>query len=189
VREYSTQQAEVDWKRIAEGWQKAIALLESVPPDHPRYGDAQVKIAEYEGNLAAAQQLMEQLASQPQFPAPSVSNGDQTTGESHKISFPWPQRSAKVALAAHLQRTGATMYGAYWCGYCRRQRQLFGSGAFKQITEIECDPRGKNPQPDRCHQIGVEAYPSWEINGQLYRGSRSLEDLADLSGYDGPRNF
>ena len=96
--------------------------------------------------------------------------------------------SAEVALASHLTRIGAKMYGTYWCPYCRRQEELFKE-AVRQLTIIECDPNGTNPQPDLCNAANVSSYPTWEINGQLYRGMRSLQDLADLSGYRGDRNF
>ena len=35
----------------------------------------------------------------------------------------------------------------------------------------------------------VESFPSWEISGQLHSGVQSLDELAQLSGYKGPRNF
>jgi glutaredoxin len=97
--------------------------------------------------------------------------------------------SAKIGLAKHLRRQKAKMYGAYWCPYCTRQKQLFGSQAFNLIRYIECDPRGQNAKPDLCRQANVRGYPTWEINGQQYRGMRSLSDLANISGYRGSRNF
>lgn len=96
---------------------------------------------------------------------------------------------ANVALAQHLSDTGAKMYGAFWCGHCLDQKQLFGQEAVKELTYIECDPNGKNPQPNLCQAANIEGYPTWEINGQLYSGLLSLQELADLSNYTGPRNF
>ncbi len=96
--------------------------------------------------------------------------------------------SAEAALAQHLKQTGAKMYGTFWCPYCRRQEKLFGE-AVSQLEIIECDPRGKNAQPERCDRAQVSGYPTWEINGQQYNGLLSLEDLANLSSYQGPRNF
>jgi len=96
---------------------------------------------------------------------------------------------AELALAAHLQTIGAKMYGAFWCPHCGEQKLLFGQAAFAQIHYIECAQGGHNAQPDRCRAAGLEAYPSWEINGQLHTGLYSLDDLAQLSGYTGPANF
>lgn len=97
--------------------------------------------------------------------------------------------NAEIALARHLRQRGAKMYGAYWCPYCTKQKELFGRQAFSQITYIECDPRGQNPRPDLCRRANVNGFPTWEINGQKYAGMQSLTQLADITGYKGSRNF
>ena len=33
--------------------------------------------------------------------------------------------SQEEALAKHLTKTGAVMYGAYWCPYCSQQKKIF----------------------------------------------------------------
>jgi len=96
--------------------------------------------------------------------------------------------SAESALAKHLSQIGAKMYVTHWCPYCRRQEALFGD-AVRQLTIIECDPNGANAQPQLCNAANVSSYPTWEINGQIYRGMRPLQNLAEISGYRGPRNF
>lgn len=97
-------------------------------------------------------------------------------------------KSAKVALADHLTKNGAQMFGTYWCPYCKRQKELFGD-AEKYVPIVECDPKGDHPQPQVCDQAGISSYPTWKINGKLYRGLRSLSELAALSGYSGATNF
>lgn len=92
------------------------------------------------------------------------------------------------ALARHLSKIGAKMYGAYWCPHCQHQKTLFGA-AIGRIRYIECDPQGDNAQPQLCQAAKIQGYPTWEINGKLYPGSQSLETLANLSGYKGPRRF
>jgi len=96
---------------------------------------------------------------------------------------------AEIALAEHLNEIGAKKYGAFWCPHCYEQKQLFGKTAFDKIDYIECDPRGTNPQPQACQEAGVQSYPSWEINGEMYRGTQPLERLAELSDYQGSTNF
>ncbi|MGJ3250955.1 MAG: vitamin K epoxide reductase family protein [Elainellaceae cyanobacterium] len=96
---------------------------------------------------------------------------------------------AEMALAQHLSDIGAKKYSAYWCPHCHAQQAMFGREAFALIDYIECDPQGQNAQPELCQAAGVEGYPSWEINGEIYSGTIPLEDLAALSGYDGPMNF
>ncbi|ERT07552.1 VKORC1/thioredoxin domain protein [Lyngbya aestuarii BL J] len=96
---------------------------------------------------------------------------------------------AELALARHLQQLNAKEYGAYWCPHCHDQKQLFGKEAFAMIDYVECDPKGKNARPQLCKEAGITGYPTWEIDGQFYPGTASLEKLADLSGYQGRRNF
>lgn len=97
--------------------------------------------------------------------------------------------SAEVQLARYLRDTGVQMFGAFWCPHCQHQRARFGKDAFAEIDYIECDPQGENPRPQLCRDEQIQGYPTWKINGQLYPGDRSLDELADLSGYRGPRNF
>lgn len=97
--------------------------------------------------------------------------------------------SSNVALASHLKQIDAKFYGTYWCGYCNKQKELFGQQAMSQINYIECDPQGKNSRPDLCQKANIEGFPTWEIKGQQYRGVQSLEELAALSDYKGERNF
>jgi uncharacterized membrane protein/glutaredoxin len=96
---------------------------------------------------------------------------------------------SQVALAKHLQQIGATMYTAYWCPHCYDQKQWFGQEAVKSLNLVECDPQGRNAQPKLCQSKGIEGFPTWEINGNLDSGAKSLEKLAQLSGYTGPTDF
>ncbi|NEQ24792.1 MAG: hypothetical protein F6K28_37955, partial [Microcoleus sp. SIO2G3] len=68
-------------------------------------------------------------------------------------------------------------------------KQLFGKEALSELNAIECAADGKNGQPQVCAEAGVKGFPSWQINGELTSGTKTLEELADLTGYQGPRNF
>ena len=131
-----------------------------------------------------------------------VNNSVASTAESKVIpvanSAPQPPKGweittksgeAEIALAEHLSEMGAKKYGAFWCPHCYEQKQLFGKTAFDQINYIECDPRGIDPQPQACQEADVKSYPTWEINGETYRGTQPLDRLAEISGYQGPKNF
>ena len=98
---------------------------------------------------------------------------------------------AQLALVRHLREIGAKEYGAYWCPHCHDQKMLFGKEAAALIDYIECDPKGQNSRAQLCQAAAanVKGFPTWEIKGQFYSGTQSLEKLADLSGYTGPRNF
>ncbi|MBF2077438.1 MAG: hypothetical protein IGR76_02685 [Synechococcales cyanobacterium T60_A2020_003] len=74
-----------DWGLVVSQWQQAIDAFKAVPESSPDYATAQQKIAEYEGNLAIAQQ---RLASIPPIvetpstaPAVIVGSGDVTCQE------------------------------------------------------------------------------------------------------------
>lgn len=112
----------------------------------------------------------------------SAGNSQQPTTE---VANP---NSPKASLVKYLNSQGAKMYGTYWCPYCTRQKEMFGD-TIHQLQVIECDPKGQNAQPNVCIDANVSSYPTWEINGKLYRGMRSLEELAVISGYKGSMNF
>ena len=98
---------------------------------------------------------------------------------------------AQLALARHLGEVGAKEYGAYWCPHCHEQKMLFGKEAAALIDYVECDPRGQNSRAEICQAAGanIKGFPTWEIKGQFYSGTQSLEKLADLSGYTGRETF
>jgi hypothetical protein len=89
------------------------------------------------------------------------------------------------------------MYGAYWCPHCHSQKERFGEKAVSQIllaptnpVYIECSPEGRTaPQAQVCQQAGITAYPTWIIEGEKYEGNLSLQQLAELSGYQGSQDF
>lgn len=59
-----TQWAETqqDWTKVAQEWQQAIALMESVPEESRDYSTAQSKAIEYQTNLLYAQEQVTQLS-------------------------------------------------------------------------------------------------------------------------------
>ena len=94
--------------------------------------------------------------------------------------------AGQIALAEHLTASGAKIYTAYWCPHCHDQKELFGRQATEKLTVVECAPDGRNSQRELCEAKKIEAYPTWEINGQLDSGVKPLAKLAEASGYQGP---
>jgi glutaredoxin len=78
-------------------------------------------------------------------------------------------------FAECLTEKGITMYGAEWCSHCNNQKKMFGS-SFKYVNYVECP---KNP--NLCNSKGIRGYPTWEIDGEMHSGERSLESLSSLS--------
>ncbi len=96
---------------------------------------------------------------------------------------------AEIALANHLNKVSAKMYGAYWCSHCYSQKQLFGKEAWQKVNYIECAANGEKANPAACEQAKIKGYPTWEVNGRQYPGTMSMFKLAKASGYKGPTNF
>ena len=96
---------------------------------------------------------------------------------------------AEIALAKHLAETGAKKYGAFWCPHCFEQKQLFGKEAFDKVTYIECAEGGKDPQPQVCQAAGIQSFPTWEVDGKFYPGIKTPEELAQMSNYQGNKDF
>jgi hypothetical protein len=87
-------------------------------------------------------------------------------------------------FATCVKDSGLKMYGSMTCSVCKRQRELFGS-SFELVGEIECHPRGKNPQTELCFEKGIEKTPTWIHHGrdeQRLEGYQTLETLAEVSG-------
>lgn len=122
---------------------------------------------------------------------PAIADSSSSTEQPSSGGYPVTTRSgqAEIALAQYLKQIGAVFYGGFWCSHCHDQKQLFGKEAVKEIPYVECDPKGNNPQTDRCQAAGIQGYPTWVINGKTVTGTQSLSELAQLSGYKGPHNF
>lgn len=67
-----TAQSGDDWDLIARQWQRAIALLETIPADSPEYNTAQQNLATYRNSLAAAQQQATTRSNVADTPLPST---------------------------------------------------------------------------------------------------------------------
>lgn len=91
-------------------------------------------------------------------------------------------QSPEVALAAYLKQTGAVLYDAENCTYCRKQQRLFGPTAFQELKVVNCGP-WDNPYPE-CRQQGIRTFPTWEIGGRRYPTILPLQEIAEISGFD-----
>lgn len=85
-----------------------------------------------------------------------------------------------LTLARQMESLDTKMYGAYWCKHCLSQKEVLGKQAFAKIQYIECTKDGKNSQNELCREKGIRAVPTWEINGKLFSGERSFEELVEL---------
>jgi hypothetical protein len=114
---------------------------------------------------------------------------DERTGETVMVPAKAKRESTDqaVALAKHLKATKGTMYGAFWCPHCQRQKELFGKEAWSLITYVECSPKGYKSQFATCIDAKVDGYPTWTFgNGKIQGGEMELIDIAKTSGYGKP---
>lgn len=85
------------------------------------------------------------------------------------------------AFTQCLADEGVEYYGAFWCPNCQNQKKDFGdSGDILPYTE--CDPNGKDANPQACRQAGIESYPTWIFqDGTRLIGRQDLETLSEYS--------
>ena len=95
----------------------------------------------------------------------------------------------KIKLAEHLTKEGAVMYNAYWCPHCHDQKEMFGKEASEKLNLVESASDGFNNKRDLCEAKGITGFPSWEINGSINSGVKSLKELAELSNYKNTKDF
>lgn len=84
------------------------------------------------------------------------------------------------SLARCLKEKGAKFYGTSWCGYCTRQKEIFGEAA-KYLPYVEC-AGDQNQLAEECQKADIEAFPTWVINGEKKPGYETPEKLAEMSG-------
>jgi len=98
-----------------------------------------------------------------------------------------PQPSGELdAFATCLSDAGLVMYGSVTCSHCQAQKAMFGD-SFEFVGEVECHPRGPNPQTELCLEKGIELTPTWVLEKDGVEvdrlvGKQSLEKLSEVSG-------
>mmetsp|Transcript_25435 Transcript_25435/g.33211 ORF Transcript_25435/g.33211 Transcript_25435/m.33211 type:complete len:405 (+) Transcript_25435:76-1290(+) len=117
---------------------------------------------------------------QTQTATASVIQGFEVEGPFSPPPITTSSSAQAIRLSERLKALDAKMYGAYWCSHCYDQKQAFGKEAYKNIKYIECSKKGVNSETDKCQIRDVPGYPTWEINGELYPGERSLDMLEKI---------
>ncbi|MDP2664021.1 MAG: hypothetical protein Q8P08_01100 [bacterium] len=83
------------------------------------------------------------------------------------------------SLANCLTEKGVKFYGAFWCGVCDSQKELFGEAA-QFLPYIECSDEDRNLLP-ACQAEGISSFPTWEFSGEKVPGLKTLEELVQSS--------
>lgn len=99
---------------------------------------------------------------------------------------PQEQTTDLNAFAQCLGEKGVKMYGSYICSACLATKKAFGP-AFEHIEEIECHPRGPNPQTELCLTRNIQKTPAWimEENGNEIKRLEGFQDFNDLAAFSG----
>ena len=94
--------------------------------------------------------------------------------------FTQPTGLTTEEIAKCLSDSGAKMYGAYWCGHCNDQKEMFGE-YWKLINYVEC--QGDGVQNEECKEAGITGYPTWIFgDGERISGARPISNLASIAG-------
>jgi hypothetical protein len=87
-----------------------------------------------------------------------------------------------VSLAECLADKDAKLYGAFWDSSTKTQKGYFGA-EFSKISYVECGVEGDyRAQKAECDAAGIQAYPTWVIDGKKYLGIQAPDQLATLTG-------
>ncbi len=76
-----------------------------------------------------------------------------------------------------LQSAGLVIYGADWCPYCTQLVDLLGGKDVVAPIYVEC-----TENETLCREKNIEGYPTVLIEGERYRGSRTVEAFASETG-------
>jgi len=85
-------------------------------------------------------------------------------------------------FAKCLSEKGMKFYGAEWCSWCQKEKELFGE-AVQYLPYVECVDEGSDELIAECQEAGISSFPTWQLpNGELVSGFKTLEELSELSG-------
>eukprot|EP00903_Cladosiphon_okamuranus_P006853 g6675.t1 len=87
-----------------------------------------------------------------------------------------------LRIGKKLKALDAKMYGAYWCTHCFNQKEILGKQAMSKVKYIECSNRGVDNQVDMCKAANIPGFPTWDIDGKLYPGEQTLDELEEIVG-------
>ena len=77
-----------------------------------------------------------------------------------------------------LADNGVVIYGSQWCSACKNLVSLLGGYDAVEPVYVEC-----TKEQQRCQNEAKSGYvPEIHINGELYKGSRTLDAFSEITG-------
>ncbi len=70
----------------------------------------------------------------------------------------------------------AVIYSQSGCGHCENQKAILGN-YYGLFTDINC-----LNERDKCAEAGITATPTWVIDNKRYEGTKSTQELKNLTG-------
>ena len=86
----------------------------------------------------------------------------------------------QLSLARELKQAGVIFYGAWWCGACFHQKNLFGTEAGRELPYVECDK--DDAGREQCRKAKIRAFPTWVLGDQRAEGVMTLPQLRIWAG-------
>jgi hypothetical protein len=83
-------------------------------------------------------------------------------------------------LAKCLKEKGAKFYGASWCGWCKKQKEIFGQAA-QYLPYIECVDEKTQQMTSQCQEANIQGFPTWEFFGEKISGFKTPKELSQLA--------
>ena len=110
-------------------------------------------------------------------------NGFNLEGQEQEPVEEESQETASLEdFAQCLTESGMKFYGSKNCGWCQKQRELFGD-YLQYVAYIECVDSETEQWSEECKEAGIDAVPTWQLpNGEMSSGFKSFEQLAEISG-------
>lgn len=79
-----------------------------------------------------------------------------------------------ASLSDRLRSANAVCYGAEWCGFTKKQ--LAETQTFSDAySYVDCES-----DKEKCKEAGINAYPTWVINGKKHEGFMTSKRLSDV---------
>lgn len=117
---------------------------------------------------------MESVASNTQ--ATDTQATEKKTEEEEKFS-----EEQLETLAKCLSEKRAKFYGSSYCGWCKKEKEMFGKAA-QYLPYIECVDEKTKQMTSQCQEADISGFPTWEFNGEKSSGFKTIKELAELSG-------
>ena len=101
-----------------------------------------------------------------------------TDNENEAVESEETEEGGMTSLVQCLGDEGVTIYGSSWCPYCTDLVESFGGYDVVDPVYVEC-----TEEEGRCMEEMIgSGVPEIQIKGEMYRGSRDPEGIAEAVG-------